>query len=70
MKSANITQQQLAERLGVSQPTVSTMLNPKSDPRLSTLRKLARALGITLDVVANAYEDKEPFTPDDPWANP
>ena len=69
MKSANITQQQLAERLDIGQSAVSRMLNPKSDPRLSTLRKLAKALGMSIDAVASAYEDKELFAPEDPWAS-
>jgi transcriptional regulator with XRE-family HTH domain len=59
MKAANITQQQLADRLGVKQSTVSEMLNPKSNPRLSTLRKLARELSVSIEMIAATYEDRD-----------
>lgn len=65
MKAANITQQELADRLGVTQSSVSTMLNPKSNPRLSTLRKLSRELSVSIETIAATYEDREPNTPDD-----
>jgi transcriptional regulator with XRE-family HTH domain len=56
MKAANITQSELAERLGVKQPSLSRMLSPKSDPKLSSLMKLAKELGTTIEVVAAHYE--------------
>jgi transcriptional regulator with XRE-family HTH domain len=58
MKAANITQKELGERLGVKQSTVSQMLNPKGDPRLSTLRKISRELGISLETLAATYHDR------------
>jgi transcriptional regulator with XRE-family HTH domain len=59
MKAANITQKQLGERLGVDQSTVSKLLNPKGDPRLSTLRKISRELGISLETLAATYYDRD-----------
>jgi transcriptional regulator with XRE-family HTH domain len=59
MKTANITQQQLADRLGLKQSTVSEMLNPRSNPRLSTLRKLSRELSVSIEAIAATYEDRE-----------
>lgn len=45
-----ITQGDLAERLGVRQPTISEFENESSDPRLSTLQRYARAVGAELHV--------------------
>jgi transcriptional regulator with XRE-family HTH domain len=59
MKAANITQKQLADSFGVSQARVSQMLNPKGDPKLSTLRKLSRELGISLETLAATYHDRD-----------
>jgi transcriptional regulator with XRE-family HTH domain len=59
MKAANVTQKQLADSFGVSQARVSQMLNPKADPKLSTLRKLSRELGISLEMLAATYHDRE-----------
>lgn len=58
MKAANLTQKQLAVKLGVNQPMVSYLLNPKSNPRLNTLRALSRAMGISIDTLASAYDEK------------
>jgi transcriptional regulator with XRE-family HTH domain len=58
MATAKVTQQQLADRLGVKQSTIAGMLNPKSDPRLSTLRKISRELSIPLETLASTYNDR------------
>jgi transcriptional regulator with XRE-family HTH domain len=58
MATAKVTQQQLADRLGVKQSTIAGMLNPKGDPRLSTLRKISRELGISLETLAATYHDR------------
>lgn len=59
MAAAKVTQQELANRLGVKQSTVSVMLNPKTDLRLSTLKRLSRAMGVDLLTLAAAYDDPE-----------
>jgi transcriptional regulator with XRE-family HTH domain len=58
MKAANVTQKELANSLGISQAAVSQILNPKGDPRLSTLRKISRELGISLETLAATYHDR------------
>lgn len=43
-KSRGLTQTDVAERMGVKQPTVSGFENEGSDPRLSTVQRYARAV--------------------------
>ena len=43
-----LTQQELAQRAGLSQPTLARLEKADSRPRTSTLKKLAAALGITV----------------------
>jgi transcriptional regulator with XRE-family HTH domain len=57
MLTAKLTQQELASRLGIGQPALSKMLNPKANPTLRTLRKLSRELGISLETLAATYDD-------------
>lgn len=47
-KAQGLSQTQVAERMGVKQPTVSGIETDESDPRLSTLQRYARALGVDL----------------------
>lgn len=51
-----LTQQQVAERMNISQPTVSQFESERSDPQLSTLQRYARALGARLVVDVDASE--------------
>ena len=44
-----MTQQQLAEAVGVSRQTVNAIENNKYDPTLALAFQLARELGITVD---------------------
>lgn len=46
-----ISQQELGRRASVQQAEVSRILTGRSDPRVSTLRKLAHAMGAELRVV-------------------
>ena len=41
-----LTQQELADRLGVTKATISRMESGVNEPRPSTVRKLAEALGV------------------------
>jgi transcriptional regulator with XRE-family HTH domain len=45
--SANLTQRQLAKKIGISQPVLARMESPKNkyEPRLHTLRRIATACG-------------------------
>lgn len=45
-KSAGLTQEQVAEILGLSQATISAFERLGNDPRLSTIRRYARAVGV------------------------
>ena len=44
-----ITQQELADVLGVAQSTVAMWESNKSLPRVDTLKAIAKALGCTID---------------------
>ena len=46
-----ISQQELGRRASVQQAEVSRILTGRSDPRVSTLRKLAQAMGAEIRVV-------------------
>jgi transcriptional regulator with XRE-family HTH domain len=62
MASAKVTQQQVADRMKVSQSRVARMLKPDADLRLSTLKRLAKAMGVNWVTLAESYDDRE----DDP----
>lgn len=49
MKSKGVSQEQLAEMVGVRQPAISMMLNRTCHPQRGTVKKLADALGISCD---------------------
>lgn len=49
-KSAGLSQTEVARRMGIRQPTLSAMENEGPDPRLSTLFRYARAVGLRLHV--------------------
>jgi len=46
----NISQTELAQAIGVSQPTIAKMERPENDPRLSTLKRYVSALGGELSI--------------------
>ena len=48
--AAGLTQAELAERLGVSQPTVARLESSRSNPRLSTLERAIAATGKELEL--------------------
>ena len=45
-ESRFLTQQDLSERSGVSRPTIARLESPGDEARLTTVRKLAEALGV------------------------
>jgi transcriptional regulator with XRE-family HTH domain len=47
---ANLTQAELAERMGTSQSTIARLESGKAKPSLSTLRRLAKATGLGLKI--------------------
>lgn len=54
--ASNLTQQQLAQRSGVSQANISKIENGNYHPSLTTLKRIADALGKRLVV---SFEDAE-----------
>lgn len=47
-RQQNLTQEQVAGLMGVSQPTVASFERYDNDPRLSTIRRYAHAVGVTI----------------------
>lgn len=43
-----LTQQQLAEKIGVSYPRISEIENSKGEPKITTIEKVARGLGVSV----------------------
>ena len=48
--SAGLTQQELADRAGVTQQQIAKLEHPDQNASISTLAKVAKALGMSLDV--------------------
>ncbi len=46
----SMSQTELAQAIGVSQPTIAKMEHPENDPRLSTLKRYVAALGGELSI--------------------
>jgi DNA-binding phage protein len=55
-KSLNLTQQQLAEKLGLDQSEVSRLEGPDCNPTLKTLSKVAVALGLEIQMTPRQVE--------------
>jgi DNA-binding XRE family transcriptional regulator len=51
-KSAGLSQAELAEKAGIRPATLSDIEGGKIDPRLSTMKALASALGVDIDDIA------------------
>lgn len=49
-EALNISQNELAEAMGIKQPSVARMEQPDNDPRLSTLKRYVAALGGDLSI--------------------
>jgi transcriptional regulator with XRE-family HTH domain len=70
-KAADLTQQELASRAELSISVVVQIESGKiPDPRLTTLRKLARALGVTLDELAGGVEPEPEAEAEEPPPEP
>ena len=53
-----VTQEELAERTGMSRATISRIESGQQRPRISTVRKLAAALGVTPETLID-WSDEE-----------
>ena len=59
-KRLSLTQDALAEQLGVTAQAVSKWENDQSCPDITMLPKLAEVFGITIDMLLGVTEDTEP----------
>lgn len=55
-RALDMTQQELARKLGVTQATVAQWESGKTTPPLKTILKLAAALGVTVDELISERE--------------
>lgn len=58
-KEKGLTQEQLADMLGVTNKAVSKWENGKSMPDISIIRELCKILGVSVTTLLNGEEDKE-----------
>lgn len=55
-----ITQNQIAEKIGISQPTYAQWENGKRRPKMETLKKIADALEVPVSTLYDDYEFVDP----------
>ncbi len=55
-----ITQNKIAEKIGISQPTYAQWENGKRKPKLETLKKIADALEVPVSTLYDDYEFVDP----------
>lgn len=55
-KKLGLTQTEIAERMNVSQPAVAAFERVENDPKLSTIRRYAMAVGLLVDHVVEVDE--------------
>lgn len=65
MARRNLNGQRLARLSGVSDSEISRILQGKSRPGLDNAMKLARAVGVSLDYLANESLEDEPTAPEE-----
>jgi transcriptional regulator with XRE-family HTH domain len=64
LKARRLSQSDLAEALGTSQPQVSRWLEAGTPPRSDYLLKMARVLGVPADYLIDADQDEPPRPPE------
>ena len=64
-KKQDMTQQQLAEKVGVTHTTIGRIERNEREPRGNTAIKIARALGVTMDFLYSETFDLVQETPDE-----
>lgn len=63
-EKCNLSQRQVGERLGVTQQTIAQYEKTIDQPKMSTVRKLADALGVS---ISELVIDWELFSPSEVW---
>lgn len=58
-EKAGLSQDDLAARVGVAKTKISEIENGHSDPRLSTLQRYAKALGVSVSTLLRGLSDGE-----------
>jgi len=56
-----VTQAELANLAGVSQPAIAQLESPDSNPTIETLNRVARAMGAQIDFQPSAGESVKPY---------
>lgn len=56
-KKAFLTQAQLSEKSGIARETIARIETGKAAPTINTARKLADALGVTIDDLVNGEKE-------------
>ena len=59
IKKKGLTQRDLAQRLGVSQPAVSSWMHGLYRPRSKQLQPLAKALGVSVSTLVKCFEQEQ-----------
>lgn len=59
LEKYGITQMELADRLGINRVSVSRLLSEKNDIRLSTIEKIAKAIGCNISELVFTDSERE-----------
>lgn len=62
-KEPKISQQEICKILDISDATYQSYEYGKSEPRISTLIKLAKFYGTSIDYIAGLTDDPRPYPP-------
>ena len=62
LKQRGLTQNELSERLGINRVSLSRILSDKNDMRISTIKKIADAIGCDVSEFFIPEEPEEPNT--------
>ena len=57
----DLSQQQLAKLLGLSDVTIQSYEYGKSEPKVTTLIKMAELYGTSIDYIAGLTDEKRPY---------
>lgn len=60
LEKYGISQMELADRLGINRVSVSRLLSEKNDIRLSTIEKIAKAIGCNVSELVLTDSEKQP----------
>jgi len=57
----DITQRELAQRIGVTEVTISRYLNGERKPRIEIISKIAEVLGVSIDYLLGYSDIRNPY---------